>query len=109
VQWRGFGEEEDTWEPLEGLDTCEGLVNAFLATRDDRNVAIIKGPAANEAVNASARDEQLQSNPSPAKCQCLASGATISAVRRDVRADALAFVTLFVVDPFLTIRRRSRP
>jgi GNAT superfamily N-acetyltransferase len=100
VRWRGFEEEEDTWEPLEGLDACEGIVDVFLATQDDRNVAIIKDPPANEAVNGSARDEQLQSNPSPAKCQRLASGATVSAVRRGVRADAPALVTLFVVDPF---------
>ena len=30
VKWLGYGQEESTWEPIENLSNCMGLVNRFL-------------------------------------------------------------------------------
>ncbi|XP_016513164.1 DNA (cytosine-5)-methyltransferase CMT3-like isoform X3 [Nicotiana tabacum] len=31
VRWKGYGQEEDTWEPIEGLDGCQEKIKDFVA------------------------------------------------------------------------------
>ncbi|GAB2230274.1 hypothetical protein Drorol1_Dr00014533 [Drosera rotundifolia] len=32
VRWKGYGPEEDTWEPIQGLSNCQGLIQDFVTS-----------------------------------------------------------------------------
>jgi hypothetical protein len=51
VRWGGFGEEEDTWEPRESLDACEGILSAFLATQGKGSTASSSSASVEVAVH----------------------------------------------------------
>ncbi len=33
VRWKGFGQEEDSWEPVKNLRGCQSLIKKFSKTR----------------------------------------------------------------------------
>ena len=39
VRWKGYGEDDDSWEPLEQLTSCRELVAAFEERGRDRSLS----------------------------------------------------------------------
>ena len=36
VRWKGYGSDEDTWEPRDNLLTCEDMVEEFLEKHQEK-------------------------------------------------------------------------
>lgn len=36
VRWKGYGSDEDTWEPRDNLLTCEDMVEEFLEKHKEK-------------------------------------------------------------------------
>ncbi|CAN4110242.1 unnamed protein product [Withania somnifera] len=43
VRWRGYGPEEDTWEPIDGLSDCPKKIKAFVAKGFKENLLPLPG------------------------------------------------------------------
>jgi ribosomal protein S18 acetylase RimI-like enzyme len=100
---------------MESLDIYQGILSGFVATQGDGPTIAGKINAANKAIHPSSceeallREDQSQSNPSPANCQRHTSGAMTLAVRRGVRADAADLVALFILDAAAGDSSKAQP
>uniref|UniRef100_A0A0V0IPX9 DNA (cytosine-5-)-methyltransferase n=1 Tax=Solanum chacoense TaxID=4108 RepID=A0A0V0IPX9_SOLCH len=43
VHWKGYGPDEDTWEPIEGLDGCQNKIKDFVTKGFKRSVLPLPG------------------------------------------------------------------
>ncbi|XP_049389110.1 DNA (cytosine-5)-methyltransferase 1-like [Solanum stenotomum] len=43
VRWKGYGPDEDTWEPIEGLDGCQNKIKDFVTKGFKRSVLPLPG------------------------------------------------------------------
>ncbi|TMX03560.1 hypothetical protein EJD97_015750 [Solanum chilense] len=43
VRWKGYGPDEDTWEPIEGLDGCQNKIKDFVTDGFKRSVLPLPG------------------------------------------------------------------
>ncbi|KAK6802396.1 hypothetical protein RDI58_000176 [Solanum bulbocastanum] len=43
VRWKGYGPDEDTWEPIEGLDGCQNKIKDFVTKGFKRTVLPLPG------------------------------------------------------------------
>ncbi|KAM6570863.1 putative DNA (cytosine-5)-methyltransferase CMT1 [Cannabis sativa] len=43
VRWKGYGSDEDTWEPIDGLSTCQDKLKEFVTKGYKRNMLPLPG------------------------------------------------------------------
>ena len=61
LKWKGFGPEDNTWEPAENLN-CPELINAYLTTLPDKDRKKVRG-----IVGEGGEDEEEKQTTSPSK------------------------------------------